>query len=261
MKEHKSRIAARFGAAANDYDAHSPLQLMAARRLAERVKRLALPAHPRVLEIGCGTGHLTRELLPSLGGDWFVSDIAPAMLAECRRQLGPGVRYLAMDGEQPAIAAGSFDLIVSSLTAQWFADLARTLPELVSLLAPGGSLALATLGTGTFKEWRDAHTAAGLRAATPDYPDAQTLACAFPSGMAVEIAEEEFAEPLTDALDFMRGLRRIGADTPAPGSKPLAPGRMRQVLRAFAGGGRTSYHLLYAIALRSSSTIQPRTTR
>ena len=140
-------------------------------------------------------------------------------------------------------------------------DLRRTLPELAALLAPGGVLALATLGNNTFKEWRAAHTVAGLRPATPDYPDAKTLADAFPSGMTVEVAEEDFAEPLTDALDFMRGLRRIGADTPAPGSKPLTPGRMRQVLRAFSADGQTSYHLLYAIALRSSSTSQPRTTR
>ncbi|MBI4984426.1 MAG: methyltransferase domain-containing protein [Rhodocyclales bacterium] len=261
MKDHKSRIAARFGAAANDYDAHSPLQRTAAQRLAQRVKRLTLPAAPRVLEIGCGTGHLTRELLPALGGEWFVSDIAPAMLAACRREFGPALRYLAMDGERPATAAASFDLIVSSLTAQWFADLPRALPALTDLLAPGGCLALATLGKNTFAEWRAAHAAAGLRAATPDYPDAQTLALAFPAGMAVAVDEEDFAEPLTDALDFMRGLRRIGADTPAPGSRPLTPGRMRQVLRSFAAGGQTRYHLLYAIAFRSSSTSQPRTTR
>ena len=252
MTDHKSRIAARFGAAAKDYDAHSSVQRIAAGRLAERVMRLSLPACPRVLEIGCGTGHLTRELLPAIGGEWFVSDIAPAMLSECRRRLGHKVHYLAMDGERLAVAPASFDLIVSSLTTQWFADLRQTLPELVALLAPGGCLALATLGKRTFKEWRDAHSAAGFKAATPDYPDASTLAHAVPRGVTVGVEEEDFVEPMSDALDFVRGLRLIGADTPAIGSKPLRPGNMRRILRAVGAGGQTSYHLLYMIARRSS---------
>lgn len=263
MTGHKSRIAKRFADAAADYDAHSPVQREAARRLAARVKNLNLPAAPRVLEIGCGTGHLTRELLPALGGTWFVSDIAPAMVTACRGQLGPVANYIVMDGERPAVANGGFDLILASLATQWFADLPAALAALAPLLAPGGRIALATLGAGTFAEWRAAHEIAGVKAATPEYPDAAALQRAFPAGLKVEVAEEDFAAPLAEPLEFLRGLRRIGADTPAPGARPLAAGRLRQVLRALAAAGHAgmSYHLLYAIALRSSSTSQPRTTR
>jgi malonyl-CoA O-methyltransferase len=263
MKNPNSRIAARFGAAAVDYDAHSPLQREAALRLAARVKRLALPAAPRMLEIGCGTGHLTRELLPALGGDWVVSDIAPAMVRACRRQVGGTAQYVVMDGERPALAAGRFDLILASLAAQWFSDLPAALAALSDLLAPGGRIALATLGAGTFAEWRAAHAAAGFSAATHAYPDAAALARAFPTDLEVDLVEERYVEPLGDPLEFVRGLRRIGADTPAPGTQPLSAGQLWQVLRALgaAGHGGMSYHLLYAIALRSSSTSQPRPTR
>ena len=262
MKDHKSLIAGRFDRAAAAYDAHSPLQREAALRLAARVSTLALPSAPRVLEIGCGTGHLTRALLPMVGGEWLISDIAPAMVASCRRQLGGAARYLVMDGEQPALAAGHFDLIVASLAAQWFADLPAALAALAELLAPGGRIALVTLGSGTFAQWRAAHAQAGLVAATPNYPDAAALARAFPTGLAVDVAEEIIVEPPGDPLEFLRGLRRIGADVPSPGTRPLTAGQMRQVLKALAAGeAGTSYHLLYAIALRSSSTSQPRTTR
>ncbi|MDD5176846.1 MAG: methyltransferase domain-containing protein [Sterolibacterium sp.] len=263
MKTHKERIAGRFGSAVADYDAHSPIQRVAARRLAERVKHLALPAHPRVLEIGCGTGHLTRELLPALGGTWIVSDIAMTMTAECRRLIGPAVHYIVMDGERPAVAAGGFDLILASLATQWFLDLPAALAALAPLLAPDGQIALATLGAGTFAEWRVAHEKAGVNAATPAYPDAPALRRAFPAGLTVEVAEEDLIEPLDDPLEFLRGLRFIGADTPAPGARPLTVGQLRQVLRAFSAAGHAgmSYHLLYAIALRSSNTSQPRMTR
>ena len=250
MSPHKARIAARFAAAAADYDQHSPLQRHAAQRLASQVAALPLPAAPRILEIGCGTGHLTRALRPQIGGDWWVSDIAPAMVEQCRQQHGATLKYLVMDAERPALAAGRFDLIVGSLTAQWFVDLARTLATLADMLAPGGRIALATLGTDSFAEWRAAHRAIGLHAATPVYPDARALAHAFPTTMAVTLTEENYSAPCDDPLDFMRGLRRIGADTPAPEARPLNAGQMRQVLRRLRAQGQRGigYHLIYAIA-------------
>ena len=73
-------------------------------RLAEDIARLDLPPRPRILEIGCGTGLLTRELARRLGpADWMLTDISPAMLEIAR--LGPApqgsVRYAALDGEHP----------------------------------------------------------------------------------------------------------------------------------------------------------------
>lgn len=262
-KDRKSRIAARFGAAAPAYEAHSQVQRQAAQRLAERVKALSLPGAPAVLEIGCGTGHLTRELLPVIGGDWLVSDIAPAMVHACRHDIGASACYAVMDGEEPSLAAGRFDLVVASLAAQWFVDLPGALAALSELLKPGGCIAIATLGIETFTEWRAAHAEAGVLASTPSYPDAEQLARAFPAGMRVEIEEELLLEPLADPLEFLRGLRHIGADTPAPGTQPLSAGQLRQVMRTLADArhGGISYHLLYAIAFRSSSTSQPRPTR
>ncbi len=250
--DRKARIAARFGAAASRYDAQSPLQREAAARLARRVLALSLPPPCRVLEVGCGTGHLTRELRGPVGGEWTVSDIAPAMVAACVRN-HPGVVGLVMDAEHPVVEAGSFDLVVSSLTAQWFADLPAALAALCGLLAPGGRLALATLGSGSFGEWRAAHAALGLRAATPAYPSADELTHAFPAFVRASVEEETLAAPLDDPLDFVRGLRAIGADTPAEGTSPLGAGQMRKVLRRLAADAPegVGYHLLYAVAERA----------
>lgn len=251
--DRKALIAARFGAAAERYDEHSLVQREAAARLARRVLALALPPVRRVLEVGCGTGHLTRELRGHIGGEWTVSDIAPAMVAACVRN-NPGVAGVVMDAEHPVVEAGRFDLVVSSLTAQWFADLPAALATLCGLLAPGGRIALATLGSGSFGEWRAAHAALGLRAATPDYPAANELARAFPAFVHASVEDESIAMPLADPLDFVRGLRAIGADTPAAGTAPLSAGQMRKVLRRLAADapGGVGYHLLYAVAARNA---------
>ncbi|CAG0970948.1 partial demethylmenaquinone methyltransferase / 2-methoxy-6-polyprenyl-1,4-benzoquinol methylase, partial [Rhodocyclaceae bacterium] len=216
---------------------------------------LALPATPRVLEIGCGTGHLTRALAPAIGGTWTVTDIAPAMVEECARCCGTAgiaARFAVMDGEHPDLPAGGFDLVVSSLAAQWFEDLPGALAAWSRLLAPGGCIALATLGKGSFAEWQTAHADVGLSAATHAYPDAAGLARSFPQEMEADVAEETLAEPFAAPIDFLRRLRAIGADTPAAGTRPLSAGQLRRVMKALTRQGAASngYRLLYATARR-----------
>ena len=254
MSMHKAHIAARFGAAVDSYDAASPIQLYSARQLAERVSALPLPDVPRVLEIGCGTGHLTTELLPRVGGDWIITDIAAEMVSSCRTRHGVAAKYVVMDGERPSFGPDSFDLIVTSLAAQWFTDLPATLVALASLLKPGGQIALATLGVGTFAEWRAAHRAVGLTEATQAYPDAAQLAGMFPTMMSVTVTEEHVADPNIKPIEFVRGLRAIGATTTRTDRMPLTAGQLRKVLSALPTIAQhgVSYHLLYAIANRIS---------
>lgn len=249
---HKQRIATRFSAAAERYDEASALQRKAALGLAQRVRSLALPEHPRVLEIGCGTGHLSRALLPSISGDWIVSDLAPPMLHAWRANMASAAACLAMDGERPALRPGSFDLVVSSLAAQWFVDLRQALAGLADLLAPDGRIALVTLGAKTFSEWRNAHSMLGLCAATHEYPDAAAFARAFPSNWQVDVVSELVVTSARCALDFLRGLRLIGADTPRSNARPLSASQLKRVMAALEAEGEVhiSYELLYASARR-----------
>ena len=57
---------------------------------------------PRVLELGCGTGLFSRHLVQLYPhGHFVLTDVAPAMIAECRRNvagLGPGAYQLRGDG-------------------------------------------------------------------------------------------------------------------------------------------------------------------
>ena len=229
----KAAVGAAFGAAAASYDAHADLQLEVARRLAERIAALPLPPAPRVLEIGCGTGFLTRALAPRLpGARWVITDLAEAMVRECRRGFPGEAAFLVMDGERPSLAGG-FDLICASLALQWFDDIGPALAGWATLLRPGGSLAFATLAAGTFATWREAHQELGLSAGVPDYPSAEQLTGFLPGGGTGRIEIEPVCCPYPDGRTFLETLRRIGADVPAEGHRPLPPGQLRRVLRRF----------------------------
>ena len=109
---------------------------------------------------------LTRLLLNRLppGARLLASDLSPAMVEQAKSGLSdPRLEFAVMDAEAPSLAPASFDLVVSSLAAQWFEDLPATLNRLVGLLKPEGTLLLGTLGSGTFSQWRGAHADWGWR--------------------------------------------------------------------------------------------------
>ncbi len=231
-------VARAFGRAA-DYDAHAAIQREAARRLADRVAALPLPPAPRVLEIGCGTGLLGAALVDRLANArWLMTDLAPAMVERARTRFAgrPEINFAVMDGEAPGVA-GRFDLIVSSLAMQWFADLPASVERLRGLLAPGGWIAFATLAAGSFAEWRAAH--GDLPAGTPDYPDRQALAA-----IGLDVSIETLIDRHADAREFLHSVKAIGAGTPRRGYRPLTPAQLHAVMARFESTGSVASYVV-----------------
>lgn len=236
------RSVARAFDGAEGYDAAALIQAQAAERLAAAIAREPLAATPRMLEVGCGTGLLTAALRARLAGPMIASDIAPAMAARCRTRFAgdSDLRVLVMDGERPCLAP-DFDLICSSLAAQWFADLPGALARLAALLAPGGLLAVSTLAEGTFREWHAAHAALGLAAGTPAYPSAEALGALRYPGCTTWLSLDALTEAHADGRAFLGALRAIGAQTPLAGAT-YTSGTLRRLLRRFdADGARVTY--------------------
>ena len=242
----KQGLARAFDAAASTYDDNAPIQRAAAERLAERIAAVPLPTRPRILEIGCGTGFLTQALRRRLGpADWTITDLSPAMLAACRKRLGDpqDAVFRVMDGEHPQLEPGEgFDLICASLAFQWFEDLPGALQQLSARLRPGGWLAFATLADGTLGEWRAAHADLGFRSATPDFPSLPALA----DMLGGRVEGERLIQVHADGRDLLRGLKAIGAGSPAQDRRPLAPAQLKRVMARFeANGAASSYHVAF----------------
>lgn len=231
--QRRQRIDAAFSGA-HDYDRHAGVQRAVARGLAMRIAALDLPANPRVLEIGCGTGFLTEMLAqPAMGGEWLVTDLSADMIERCRTRVGdvPGYSFAVLDGEHgPAPQQAPFDLICSSLALQWFEDLPAAVARLTQWLTPGGHLIFTTLAGETFTEWRAAHAEEGLEAGTPRFPVAAALQ---PDPQLIDRVVEHH----DSARDFLRSVKAIGAGTAAPDHKPLTPAELRRVMARFERSG------------------------
>lgn len=249
----KARIEAAFGAAADRYDDHAGIQRAVAATVADLAGQRRPGSGTHILEIGCGTGFLTREIGTRWpGAELVATDLAPAMIG--RAALGGLVAgtFLPMDGERPWFEGEWFDLILSSLAFQWFDDLPGAIRRLVALLRPGGSLIFSTMGADSFSRWRAAHDAHGLPCGVPVYPslaDLRSMLEGFEDAFAFD--EADMPIDCQGARGLVDHLKGIGAVVPTQGRSPLNIRELRSVMAAFdAQGGRDSYHVLFGRVTR-----------
>jgi trans-aconitate 2-methyltransferase len=96
----------------------------------------------RVIDLGCGTGDLTRLLHEHLKARETVGvDRSEAMLAESRAFAGGGLRFEAGDINDFA-PSESYDLIFSNAALHWAADHEKLLARLTAALTERGQLAV-----------------------------------------------------------------------------------------------------------------------
>ena len=250
LSKRSAAIAGSFGARAASYEEHAGLQ----RAVAERLDLLLPPlASARVLELGCGTGLFTRHLLKRYpDGTFVVSDLAPSMVEQCRRNLANRSRghvsFEVMDAARPTVD-GPFDLIATSMTLHWLTDPSAALNTLRQLLAPDGVLIYATISGKSFPEWREVLIARGLPIGLLDIPE-------LPG-----IVDEQRLVADPDTLGFLRRMKAIGGMTPREGYAPFSAGALRRAIRASdeKHGGRITWHIVYGriAASQSSPSMSP----
>jgi len=101
----------------------------------------------QVLEIGCGTGFFTLNLmLAGVIGEAWVTDISPGMVGVAERnaaQLGLAVQGKVCDAETLPFDDASFDLVVGHAVLHHIPDVELALREVLRVLKPGGRFVFA----------------------------------------------------------------------------------------------------------------------
>jgi ubiquinone/menaquinone biosynthesis C-methylase UbiE len=119
--------------------------------IADRTADLALsrsPAPSSILDVGCGTGYLLRQLAVRVpaAAELAGIDAAPAMI-ETAREMAPAarggrLRFTEGVAEQLPYPGETFDLVVSTTSFDHWADQQAGLTECARVLAPAGHLVL-----------------------------------------------------------------------------------------------------------------------
>ena len=138
--------------AAPVYDWLAPLMTLGSEHRLHKqvVARLALDRPADVLDIGCGTGTLTRQIYDALPADAprrvCGVDAAEAMIAVANKKAGnrPGLEFAAALAEELPYPDASFDRVLSTFFFHHLNyDLkVKSLAEIWRVLRPGGQAAI-----------------------------------------------------------------------------------------------------------------------
>ena len=218
----KQQVRQAFDGAARSYDAATPVQ-----RAVGQALLLALQAQgpgwqpQRLLDAGCGTGQGAQLLQAAYPAAQLLRlDFAPAMLA-CAAPGAP----LCADLEALPLAPACIDLYWSSMAVQW-CDLGRVLQEAARVLAPGGTLALSTLGPATFAALDRAFAQADTHPHRLGFTAPEALAAALAAAglRLVWQGRAQHSAWYADLASLLRAIKTAGAHT-VPGRRSGLLGR------------------------------------
>jgi demethylmenaquinone methyltransferase/2-methoxy-6-polyprenyl-1,4-benzoquinol methylase len=107
----------------------------------EVMRRAALPAGGRLLDLGAGTGDLAREAQHQYpDAQVTAGDFTLEMMLAGARRSGPPLDWAATDALNLPYPDASFDAVVSGYLLRNVVDLQRALREQYRVLKPGGRL-------------------------------------------------------------------------------------------------------------------------
>ncbi|PZT97679.1 MAG: SAM-dependent methyltransferase [Gordonia sp. (in: high G+C Gram-positive bacteria)] len=212
----------------------------------------AVGAGDRVLDIGCGTGHSTRQAARTAhAGNAFGIDISESAIERARtiadaEQLSTATFEVA-DAQTHPFTPGEFDVAISRFGTMFFDNPVAAFTNIGRAIRPGGRLAMLVWQAREHNEWSSAIArvlAATIPSGPGQVPDAFSLA--DPSTVAAIMSDAGFVDVVVDgvhepvfygrdvqaALDWVGGFANV-ADTMArlsPLEAEQATGRVRNML-------------------------------
>lgn len=260
MYPDKSSVKHAFSTASGHYDGAARLQRTVGTALLQSVD--VANQGGLLLDIGCGTGFLTGELLALSGcGHIIALDMALGMLHSSQQKLAghANVGYLCADAEALPLADGCVDGVFSNLALQWCGDLKTVFTGIRRVLKPGGNFVFATFGPATLQELKAAWATVDDYPHVNDFYGEQTIASQLrQTGFAhVHSQCQHYRPRYVSVHALMQELKHIGAHNSLPGRNKRVTGKaaLQRMMAAYPqdprdGSIRATFEVIMIAARR-----------
>lgn len=235
----KRLVSRSFAAAANEYDSNAELQ----RKVGLQLLNLYSPVAQKGVDLGCGTGFLTQQLVMNLpGAEWLALDLAFPMLQVCRERLGmyQNVGYLCADAEALPLADASVGQIYSNLAMQWCENLPVLFGDCRRVLQTGGQLVFSSFGPKTLHELKHAWSQVDEYAHVNEFKSADEIVTALSKAGFEDITLETsvYVSAYLSVMNLMRELKGLGAHNINSMRKPFptTPKQLQAMIAAYQAG-------------------------
>lgn len=252
----KEQIKSAFSESVQNYHQEAEIQKKVANGLISSLRpwKDIIPEGP-ILEVGCGTGFLTEQIIKEYPGREFViTDLSESMLkyTESRLEQSERQSFEILDADKLTDPEPKYSMIISNFAAQWFSDTAIGLENLGKLLLPGGLMLIAFPGNHSFNEWYECCLELGLPLTANPLPDVEEVVIKLSMGpMQIDYYENDLYQNFDSSMDFFRHLKAIGAGTSETG-KQLKPKQLRLLTefwdKKVSGDVRVKWHIVYLAA-------------
>ena len=207
----KDLIAQRFLKAEQTYTQHALIQKNMSEHLCQLMLKLCPPQLPKVLEIGCGSGNLTGQVVENFSIDHlYLNDLYEQvkqffLVKNTQSTQYPPIVWCIGDIEKQALE-NNFSAIISSSALQWMSHLQLLLQRLYTACMNHGYLCFSTFGPENLFEIK-ALTGQGLHYWSLDDWQRELTQCGF---NILTLTEEKQYLYFNTAKDVLKHLKATG---------------------------------------------------
>ena len=158
-REIRDRVERIFDYTSTNYDTYIEKTMTLTSNLL--LREVNIPEKPTALDVACGTGVSTLELIKRCNGrGTFIGvDISRPMIEQAKEKATkyPNVdlRFMLGDAESLDFPDSTFDLVISNMSFHFFPNQTKALSEMFRVLKPGGQVALLFHGMLSDHEVKD----------------------------------------------------------------------------------------------------------